>query len=36
VEYLVKTQERRPIAYFSDKLNEVKQKYSTSDKECMQ
>ena len=29
----VLSQERHPIAYFSDKLNDAKQKYSTYDKE---
>ena len=29
----VLSQERHPIAYFSEKLNDVKQKYSTYDKE---
>jgi hypothetical protein len=29
----VLTQEDRPIAYFSEKLNETKMKYSTYDKE---
>jgi hypothetical protein len=27
------SQERHPVAYFSEKLNEAKQKYSTYDKE---
>ena len=29
----VLSQERHPIAYFSEKLNDAKQKYSTYDKE---
>ena len=29
----VLSQETRPIAYFSEKLNETKRKYSTYDKE---
>lgn len=29
----VLSQERHPVAYFSEKLNEAKQKYSTYDKE---
>ena len=29
----VLSQEKRPVAYFSDKLNEAKHKYSSYDKE---
>jgi len=29
----VLSQEKRPLAYFSEKLNEAKRKYSTYDKE---
>ena len=29
----VLSQEQRPVAYFSEKLNEAKQKYSSYDKE---
>ena len=30
---VVLSQEQRPVAYFSEKFNEVKQKYSSYDKE---